>query len=439
MQNNRNIWIPQIERENRPLYKEIVRAIRQDISTGALQVGDKMPPQRELAWALDVNPSTIAKAYDLAAQENLISGEVGRGTYIRGGSHEAWLFRLNSQQNHGDLTTISPQMSHDILPDALLPLLASSAWTYIHTDEIYAMEQAIRQWDKLPFTDDTIVLTAGAHYALGLIADNLCGVNDTILCEEFTYPGLISVQNIRPYRLQPVAMDSQGIIPQALEAAIIRYRPKMLTLMSYSQNPTMVNMPTTRQQAIAQVIAHYKLTTVEDDVWGCFRTNNKACLYGLLPKYVLRINSFSKTIAGGVRLGWLRGYHPTLKTIRQSPELSSWMIAPPLMRLLLHWLGNGHAEGLFNQQKAQMQQRFALAQEILGLGKQPLSCYLWLKTKESGSQTAAMLLNDDIKVAPAQLFSPLNSDAPYIRLSLLHNQSNDDLAYMLQKVKGYLL
>lgn len=440
MQNNRNFWIPQINRGNKPLYKEIVRAIRQDISTGVLQVDDKMPPQRELAWALKVNPSTIAKAYELAAQENLISGEVGRGTYIRGGSHEAWLFRLNNQESHGDLTTISPQLSHDISPDALLPLLNQSAWTYMNINEIRAMQTAIRIWDDQPFADDTIVLTAGAHHALALIADNLCGANDTILCEEFTYPGLISVQNIRPYRLQPVAMDNQGIIPDALEAAIIRYRPKILTLMSYSQNPTMANMNDERQYKIAAIIRKYQLITIEDDVWGRFRgSKNGSCLYGHAPQYVLRINSFSKTIAGGVRMGWVRGYHPILKAIEKSPELSSWMIAPPLLRLMLHWLGTGYAEELFNNQKAQIRRRSQLAADILGLATVPFSSYLWLKTKQCGSQTANALLKENIKIAPAQLFSPINTDAPYIRLSLLHTQSDADLAYILEKVRDYLV
>ncbi len=436
MQKNQRGWQPQINKENKPLYKEIVRLLRQDISLGKLQAGDKMPPQRELAWAIGVNPSTIKKAYELATQQNLISGEIGRGTYFRGNSAEAWLFRLNHQKNHGDLTTISPQLTHGVGLDLLTPLLNANAWGYIEINEIKAMQQAIRAWDKLPFTNDALVLTAGAHHALATIADFLCGANDNILCEEYTYPGLLSVQHIRPYRLQPVAMDEYGIIPQALEAAIKRHRPKLLTLMSHSQNPTMTNMPLNSQQEISDIIDKYQLTTVEDDVWGRF--SDAPCLYETNPQHVIRLNSFSKTISGGMRIGWIRGYQPILQEMQQSPELSSWMIAPPLMRLMLHWLNTGYAEQLFEEQRAQMQRRSQLSYKILGIKLSQATSYLWLKTAHSGSYTAQKLAEQNIKVAPAQAFSPIGTDAPYIRLSLLHQQSDDELRYMLQKVKPYL-
>lgn len=437
MQKKQISWNPSINKKSKPLYKEIVEVLRKDIAAGLLRPHMRLPAQRELAWQLGVNPSTIAKAYELATKEKLISGEVGRGTYICETSSEAWLFRLSHDKNHGDLTIITPKMTQNLESRHLMPLFSASAWGYIEMHEINAMQKAIRHWDNINLADDNLVLTAGANHALAILVEQLCGENDVILCEEYSFPGLLSLHNIHPWRLIAVKMDEKGLCPQALEAAIIRYRPRLLFMMSHNHNPTMVDMPSHRRKIIGDIIEKYSLTTIEDDIWAAFRPKGKS-FYEETPRHIIRLSGFSKSIAGGLRIGWMRGYHPLLKRMEKSPEQASWMIAPPLLRLMLYWLETNYASELFEMQKHVIEQRYHKACIFLGLKPQKACAYLWLKTKKQGQYVASALKKENIMVAPAQIFSPIGQDAAFIRLSLLRSEQLDDLEYLLKKIKPYL-
>ena len=94
------MWIPLITDSAQPRYLALVDAIAHAISCGELKPGERLPPQRRLAWALGWNPSTTMQAYREAARRHLVSGEVGRGTYVLSGSREATLFRLQQVDEH---------------------------------------------------------------------------------------------------------------------------------------------------------------------------------------------------------------------------------------------------------------------------------------------------------------------------------------------------
>lgn len=75
-------WKPDLSKTAGPKYKALVKLLEEDIKNGTLKAGTKLPPQRELADFLDVNLSTISKAYKLCEQKGLISAAVGSGTYV---------------------------------------------------------------------------------------------------------------------------------------------------------------------------------------------------------------------------------------------------------------------------------------------------------------------------------------------------------------------
>ena len=75
-------WKPNLTNKKGPLYKELADLLEEDIKNGVLKPGDKLPPQRELADYLDVNLSTISRTFKLCEQKGLISGTIGKGTYI---------------------------------------------------------------------------------------------------------------------------------------------------------------------------------------------------------------------------------------------------------------------------------------------------------------------------------------------------------------------
>ena len=77
------MWVPQYGDQTQPVYLMIANALEQDIESGRLAAGDRLPTLKDLAEALNVTPGTVGRAYDEAAKRGLVVGEVGRGTFVR--------------------------------------------------------------------------------------------------------------------------------------------------------------------------------------------------------------------------------------------------------------------------------------------------------------------------------------------------------------------
>jgi DNA-binding transcriptional regulator YhcF (GntR family) len=76
------MWVPHYSDLAQPVYLMIADALEQDIGSGRLVAGERLPTLKDLAESLDVTPGTIGRAYDEAAKRGLVVGEVGRGTFV---------------------------------------------------------------------------------------------------------------------------------------------------------------------------------------------------------------------------------------------------------------------------------------------------------------------------------------------------------------------
>ena len=75
-------WKPQLNKSKTPLYLMLAQQLENDIGAGILLPGTKLPPQRELADFLEVNLSTVSRAFKLCSDKGLLTGSVGDGTYV---------------------------------------------------------------------------------------------------------------------------------------------------------------------------------------------------------------------------------------------------------------------------------------------------------------------------------------------------------------------
>ena len=82
-------WTPSLADRPGPKYLRIADALAEDIYAGRLNVGDKVPPHRDLAWRLGVTVGTVSRAYAEAERRGLLVGEVGRGSFVRAGARSA--------------------------------------------------------------------------------------------------------------------------------------------------------------------------------------------------------------------------------------------------------------------------------------------------------------------------------------------------------------
>lgn len=163
----------------------------------------------------------------------------------------------------------------------------------------------------LPTDPDDLLITAGSQQGLSLLASALLEPGDTVLVEDPTYLAALQCFGLAGARIIPVPSDADGILPDALDALVAAERPKLLYLVPNFQNPTGRTLPLARRRAVAQVAARRGLWVIEDDPYGELRFSGEPVQWvagcaGAEDRTVL-LSSFSKVMAPGLRLGWLRG------------------------------------------------------------------------------------------------------------------------------------
>ncbi len=158
----------------------------------------------------------------------------------------------------------------------------------------------------IPSRPDEILLTNGSQHGLDLVAKALLDPGDAVLMENPTYLG--ALQAFRPYRprLVPVASDDQGMLPEALEAAIAAERPKLVYVMPNFQNPRGSSMGPQRRAAVAEICREAGVALVEDDPYGELRYRHQG-QPGLRDFWdqTIYLGTVSKTLAPALRLGWV--------------------------------------------------------------------------------------------------------------------------------------
>ncbi|MFH8403462.1 PLP-dependent aminotransferase family protein [Streptomyces sp. NPDC018019] len=157
---------------------------------------------------------------------------------------------------------------------------------------------------------DDLLVTTGSQQGLSLLATALLEPGDTVLVEDPCYLAALQVFAFAGARVVPVPADDAGLDPAALDAVAARERPKLLYLVPTFQNPTGRTLAAGRRAAVAEVAARRGLWVIEDDPYGELRFEGEPVPYlstfpGAEDRTVL-LGSFSKTVAPGLRLGWLR-------------------------------------------------------------------------------------------------------------------------------------
>ncbi|RAG82125.1 PLP-dependent aminotransferase family protein [Streptacidiphilus pinicola] len=162
----------------------------------------------------------------------------------------------------------------------------------------------------LPTDADDLLVTGGSQQGLSLLATALLEPGDTVLVEDPTYLAALQVFGFTGARVVAVPTDDDGVLPEALDALVAAERPKLLYLIPTFQNPTGRTLPAERRAAVAEIAARRGLWVVEDDPYGELRYSGEPVPWissypGAEDRTVL-LGSFSKIMAPGLRLGWLR-------------------------------------------------------------------------------------------------------------------------------------
>jgi len=329
--------IQQIERQfvrtARPLYGHLVELLESAISRGDLPSGARVPPERELASRLRISRTTVVSAYRELESRGLLRGYVGRGTFVcaapdPSGAPFAWRGKIASAALRSSDSILRDTLRHSY--DARLLSLAAgepaidcfptaafqqaldysikregfAVWRHGPTEGQPQLRDAISERFGVP--SESVLVLAGAQQGLDLLARCLIDPGDAVIVERPGYLGAIQSFNAAGAKL--IGWDVAGADMDELEDLLVRYRPKLIYTNPTFQNPTGVTMPIRARRELLKLAERYRVPIVEDATYGelYFGDAPPPSLRELdTQNIVIHLNSFSKVLAPGLRLGWL--------------------------------------------------------------------------------------------------------------------------------------
>jgi DNA-binding transcriptional MocR family regulator len=414
-------WLPQLA-PGRPRYLAIAEAMKADLMGGTLKPGDRMPTHRDLAYRLGVTTGTVTRAYAEAEKLGILQGEVGRGSFLKAPAVAARPFAVAQPAQEGfiDLSQASPPMVHKAqdLDQALRQIMAQPHRTDLldyTPPEGHPLHRAMGvTWlarSAISVPEDQVVVTSGAHAALISCLAALSEHGEKILVESLSYPSIKPIA--RHLGLTPVAveMDGVGLLPDALEQAARSGEARLLYLVPTLHNPTTASLPIDRRMAIAAICRRYNVTIIEDDIFRLLDPRvQPATLFALAPERTYHITSVSKTLAPGLRVGFVATPAGCSGQLMRHQTVASGRAVGLAAEVARHWIESDTADRILEAIITENAARRAIAREIFqrrDVRCEPGAPFLWLKLPahwRSGdfARTARDL---GIRVSPSHAFA----------------------------------
>ncbi len=385
------MWMPNVSRFTARKQLALVDALREDIRSGQLVPGAKLPTQRDLARSTGVAVGTIARAYRDASTEGLIRSTVGRGSFV---AHQSETF-LQATNAAGQGRILEFRLDHPIsaLNPPLGPVLAQISaedsrhlldYTSHKGNSIY--RRAGVGWLARCGVErdvDDVVLTAGAQHALTVSLSSIAQSGQVVLAEELSYPGLKEAADMLGLSLVAVPMDDEGIIPDALEAVMYEHRNAVaLYTCPTIQNPTTVLTPQHRRAQIAALIERHGLMIIEDDIQRLCLEQAPEPYAQLLPHRTFYICSLSKIVCGGLRIAYLAPPQSRIHLVLRRILATNWFTAPLMAEVARRWIEDGTAEATLIARRKEARKRQMIADEVLsgfGVKHQTMNLYGWIE------------------------------------------------------------
>eukprot|EP01111_Echinosteliopsis_oligospora_P020028 TRINITY_DN9987_c0_g1_i1.p1 TRINITY_DN9987_c0_g1~~TRINITY_DN9987_c0_g1_i1.p1 ORF type:complete len:422 (-),score=106.45 TRINITY_DN9987_c0_g1_i1:25-1290(-) len=313
-------------------------------------------------------------------------------------------------------------------------------------------------------SDVGILCTNGTQDAMNLAFDMLLNEGDSILTDLPTYTGALAA--LAPYgcKIQGVETDGDGMIPQELSKVLTTWDissspfPRVLYTIPTGQNPSGCTISQDRRAEIYKIACENDIIIIEDDPYYylSFSENRlKSFLSMDVEGRVIRLDSFSKILAGGLRLGWVTGHVGFVERMQLHTQVvsvhASGMSQAIAWNTLQAWDKDGWEGQLANVRKFYKERRdifVSLAEKHLkGLAvwNVPVAgMFLWIKLL-GVSDTRALILEKAVEakvlLLPGQFFMPDNSASPYVRASFstaTPEQMDEALSRLASLLKDHL-
>lgn len=382
-------WLKRVRRGDGPLYLALVEALAAAIREGELQQGDQLPPQRTVAGLLGVDFTTVTRAYGLARTRGMLTGAVGRGTFVgaRAVDDESGVVDLSmnlppppsglslatllKETTRAILERTDPAvlMSYHAGPGTLGQRAAAASWLAPVTGEVAL---------------DRLVVCAGAQTALAAVLALVARPGDALIVEPLTYPGLLAAAAQRGLRLVPCPVDDEGFAPEALERLCAQVRPAALYLVPTTQNPTAATLGLERRREVARIATAAGVAIIEDDPYSRLFDQPAPAVATFAPGLTWHIATLSKCLSPGLRTAFVVAPdREAAEALGGALRGLSLMPAPLMTAVAASWIREGAADALLAGVRTEARARRRIAAEILPQARGPAEgVHVWLDLPE---------------------------------------------------------
>ena len=434
----------------RSRYKSLVDAFAADIRAGRLSPGTRLPTHRQLASEQGLALVTASRVYAELESMGLVSGETGRGTFVRETSLPPGQGIAQSVVAAGmiDLNFNYPSLpgQADLLRNALRQLALSGDLEALlryqpHAGRLHERASVARHLSErgLNVPAEQVMIVSGAQNGLAVTLMTLLKPGDVIAADALTYPGFKTLAETLHLELLPIPVTDQGPDLPALEKLCRTRSVRAVYAMPTLHNPLGWVMATEQREQLVSIARRHDLTIIEDAAYAFLADDVPPPLATLAPERTVYVSGLSKNIATGLRVGFIAAPVPWVAAFERTIMATTWNTPGVMTAIACGWLDDGTVLKLEAQKRADAQARQALARnELAGLRiiSHPSSYFIWLPLTDDAraDQIAMALMREQVSVSPADPFA-ISTHVPHAIRLALGSVDMDSLRQALVKVK----
>lgn len=395
-------WMPNPTTLSRPAYLALAEQFARAIESGALPAAARLMPHRKLADALGLSVQTVSRAYDELIRRGLVTGEVGRGSFVLGPGAEARQPYLPERPGEViDLSILKPvvEVMHLDRMRAgfawLAENLAAPSALSFRPNMVMPHHRAVAaDWlgrHGIPAEANGIALTNGATPAITAAIMAVVPTGSGLASAALTHHTIKPLCGYLGLHLEGVAMDDNGMLPAALDEVARKGLIRAVYLQPNVINPLARMTPVDRRAELVEVARRHDLAIIENDILNMMIPDRATPFAALAPERTLHICGFSKITVPGMRMAYLHAPPRYATAVANRHLVANWMATPAMADLLSHWIKDGTVTDLATWQARAMAERHAVAAQVLG----PMmpachgnSLHIWMRLPEGWTEEA---------------------------------------------------
>ncbi|ELP0881887.1 TPA: PLP-dependent aminotransferase family protein [Klebsiella pneumoniae] len=415
-------------------YKAVVDRYAQAIRSGQLPAGSRLPTHRTLAAGERLSLATATRVYRELEEMGLVSGETGRGTFVRD---------LSLPPGHGvdqqvvtadvvDLNFNYPSLPDqgDALREALRQLaMAGDIDSHLryqpHAGRLAERDIIARHLTCQHFAPDAenVLIVNGAQHGLAVTVMGLLRPGDVVAVDALTYSGFKVLAALYHLELAAIPCRPEGPDLQALHTLCQQRRVRAVYTMPTLHNPLGWVLNTGQRQALADLARQHDLLIIEDAAYARLVSRPPPPVVSYAPERTVYVTGFSKNIATGLRVGVVISPPRYRPEIERAIRATTWNTPTLISSLICAWIEDGTVARFETQKRQDARQRQQVAREVLcGLPvvSHPDSYFVWLPLGEESraDRLANALMERRISVSTAEPFCVSATIPQALRIAL---------------------